>query len=37
VRLRVKDIDFEHMQILVRDGKGGKDRIAPLPSAWKNR
>lgn len=26
VRLRVKDVDFEYMEILVRDGKGEKDR-----------
>jgi len=31
VRLRVKDIDFERNQIVVRDGKGEKDRVAPLP------
>jgi integron integrase len=29
--LRVKDVDFAYRQILVRDGKGGKDRVAPLP------
>jgi integron integrase len=33
VRLRVKDIDFSYMQITVRDGKGGKDRRAPLPES----
>lgn len=32
VRLRVKDIDFGHFQITIRDGKGGKDRIAMLPN-----
>lgn len=32
-RLRVKDIDFERREVLVRDGKGGKDRVAPLPLA----
>jgi integron integrase len=32
VRLRVKDIDFERGQILVRDGKGEKDRAVPLPN-----
>ena len=27
LKLRVKDLDFGYRQILVRDGKGGKDRI----------
>jgi integron integrase len=31
LRLRVKDIDFEMNQIIVRDGKGEKDRITVLP------
>ncbi len=31
VRLRVWDIDFGFSQITVRDGKGGKDRVVPLP------
>jgi integron integrase len=31
VRLRVKDIDFNYRAILVRDGKGAKDRIVTLP------
>jgi len=30
-RLRVKDVDFGYLQITVRDGKGGKDRITVLP------
>jgi integron integrase len=30
LHLRVKDIDFELRQILVRDGKGKKDRYVPL-------
>ena len=30
-RLRVKDIDFEANQIVVRRGKGGKDRVTVLP------
>ncbi len=30
-RLRVKDINFEYKQILVRNGKGNKDRITMLP------
>jgi integron integrase len=31
VRLRVKDVDFERAELLVRDGKGGKDRVTMLP------
>jgi len=29
--LRIKDVDFGYRQIVVRDGKGGKDRITILP------
>lgn len=32
LRLRVKDVDFERGEIRVRGGKGGKDRVAPLPA-----
>ena len=32
VRLRVKDIDFALAQLVVRGGKGGKDRVTTLPS-----
>lgn len=32
VRLRVQDVDFEYKQITVRHGKGGKDRVVPLPA-----
>jgi len=35
VRLRVKDIDFSNNQILVRGGKGDKDRVTVLPTAVK--
>ena len=31
MRLRVKDIDFERKEILIRDGKGAKDRVTMLP------
>lgn len=31
--LRVKDIDFEYNQIIVRDGKGKKDRTTLLPKS----
>jgi integron integrase len=33
LKLRVKDIDFDYRQILVRDGKGGKDRVTMLPAS----
>lgn len=33
VRLRVKDVDFERGEILIRDGKGAKDRVTMLPGA----
>ena len=33
--LRVKDIDFATNQIVVRDGKGRKDRVTMLPAAAK--
>ncbi|HEX6017006.1 MAG TPA: integron integrase [Burkholderiaceae bacterium] len=31
LRLRVKDIEFERREIVVRDGKGAKDRVTVLP------
>jgi integron integrase len=31
LRLRVKDVDFARREILVRDGKGAKDRVTMLP------
>ncbi len=30
-RLRVQDIDFGYQQIIVREGKGNKERVIPLP------
>lgn len=33
MRLRVKDIDFERLEVLVRDGKGAKDRVTMLPQS----
>lgn len=32
LRLRVKDLDFSYQQIVVRDGKGAKDRVTVLPA-----
>lgn len=31
VRLRVQDVNFDYREILVRNGKGQKDRVVPLP------
>ena len=34
VRLRVKDVDVAHHQIMVRDGKGQRDRVTTLPQRF---
>ena len=36
LRLRTKDVDFEWGQIMVRNGKGGKDRVVMLPERIKD-
>lgn len=33
VRLRVKDVDFSRREIVVREGKGDKDRVTMLPAS----
>ncbi|MBC2607430.1 integron integrase [Pelagicoccus albus] len=33
LRLRLKDLDFEYGTILIRDGKGAKDRVVPLATS----
>ena len=33
LRLRVKDLEFERRELIIRDGKGGKDRITMLPDS----
>jgi integron integrase len=33
VRLRVKDVELTSKEIIVRDGKGGKDRVTMLPDS----
>ena len=35
LRLRVQDIDFSSNQIIIRDGKGNKDRVTMLPQKVK--
>jgi integron integrase len=32
VRLRILDLDFGYQRIVIRNAKGGKDRIVPLPN-----
>lgn len=32
VRLRVKDLDLTRREVMIRDGKGGKDRVTVLPA-----
>jgi integron integrase len=36
LRIRIFDIDFDYQQIIVRNAKGGKDRVVPLPNRLKN-
>lgn len=31
--LRVKDVDFERLTVTIREGKGNKDRVVPLPKS----
>ncbi len=33
LRLRVQDLDFAAREVLIRDGKGGKDRVTVLPGS----
>ncbi len=33
LRLRIKDVDFVRREIMVREGKGGKDRVTVLPQS----
>ncbi|GLH70534.1 integron integrase [Geothrix rubra] len=33
LRLRVKDLEFERREIVVREGKGGRDRVTMLPDS----
>jgi site-specific recombinase XerD len=37
LRLRVKDIDFALTEVIIRDGKGQKDRVTLLPATVKER
>lgn len=37
LRLRVKDVDLDRRQVIVRAGKGGKDRVTVLPTTLVGR
>jgi len=37
LRLRVKDVEFTRNEIVVREGKGGKDRVTMLPASLADR
>ena len=37
LRLRVKDVDVERRQLIIRAGKGGKDRVTVLPDVLKDK
>lgn len=36
INLRVEDVDIKELSVVVREGKGGKDRISILPEKLKN-
>ncbi len=37
IKLQPNDINFEKKQIRINQGKGGKDRIVPLPRGWQKK
>lgn len=36
LRLRIKDVEFDRRALIVREGKGGKDRVVMLPASLEN-
>ena len=36
IRLRVQDVDFDYHQLIIRNGKGMKDRVVPLPQRFED-
>ena len=36
IRMRVQDVDFDYHQLMIRDGKGMKDRVVPLPQRFES-
>lgn len=37
IRLRILDIDFAYQQIVIRNAKGNKDRLVPLPECYREQ
>ena len=37
VTLRIQDVDFDYNQLVIRNGKGFKDRIVPLPRRYQDQ
>lgn len=37
IRLRALDIDMGYQQIVIHNGKGGKDRLVPLPKRYQEQ
>jgi integrase/recombinase XerD len=36
INLQQTDINLQNKSIVIREGKGGKDRVVPLPKGWKD-
>ena len=36
IRMRVQDVDFDYHQLIIRNGKGMKDRVVPLPQRFED-
>ena len=36
LHVKAEDIDEERKSILIREGKGSKDRVVPLPKGWRS-
>ncbi len=36
IRLRILDVDFDYKQIIIREAKGNKDRVVPIPQKLVN-
>lgn len=37
INLRPEDVNFKEKRILIKEGKGGKDRVVPMPKGFKEK